>query len=140
LQGTAKLKGCYTLPRWRWRDPAKVQRSLDDAAAQGGHGYVIRKLNGAGASLGETPWFSRKRKTEKRALQSSINSSPSRPNDRTANSARRSGSCRMSRDANAPVVNSVTAVYDNQGPSLRIVIDATDADNDSLRFFRSVQQ
>jgi hypothetical protein len=133
-QGTAILKGCYTLPDGV-ADPAKVQRSLNDATAQGGHGYVIRKLDATGAVLEETPLVLNEIEDADENT-SVINQFITKPAGMAALQIVRAGAvlaeCRAT--PNAPVVNGITAVYDNQGPSLQITINAVDADNDPLRF------
>jgi hypothetical protein len=134
VRGTAKVKTCYSLDEGI-ADPAKVKKSLDDAAAQGGHGYTIRKLNAGGAALEETPLVLRE-SDDGDEQTSSIHQFVTKPAGMTALQIVRAGvvlaECRAT--PNAPVVNGVTAVYDNQGPSLQITINATDPDNDPLRF------
>lgn len=133
-QGTARLKGCYSLDEGI-ADPAKVQKSLDDAAGQGGHGYTIRKLDATGATLEETPLIV-KELDDANEDTSTINQFITKPAGMVALQIIRAGAVLAEWRAtpNAPVVNGVTAVYDNQGPSLQITINATDADNDPLRF------
>jgi hypothetical protein len=134
VRGTARVKGCYSLQEGI-ADPAKVKKSLDDAAAQGGHGYTIRKLDAGGAVLEETPLVLRESEDGDEQT-STINQFITKPAAMTALQIVRAGAvlAQCAATANAPVVNAVTAVYDNQGPSLQITIDAADADNDPLRF------
>jgi hypothetical protein len=134
VQATARVKGCYSLEEGI-ADPAKVQKSLDDAAAQGGHGYTIRKLNAGSAVLEETPLVLRESEDGDEQT-STINQFITKPAGMAALQIVRAGAvlaeCRAT--ASSPVVNGVAAVYDNQGPSLQITINAGDADNDPLRF------
>ena len=131
---TVKIKGCYSLPDGV-ADPGKVQRSLDEAAAQGAHGYMILKLDAGGGLLEETALVL-KEIEDANEDTSIINQFITKPAGMAALQIIKGGvvlaECRAT--PSAPVVAGVTAVYDAQGPSLQISINANDADNDPLLF------
>jgi len=132
--GTARLKSCYSLPDGV-ADPAKVQRSLNQAAAQGGHGYLIRKLDGGGATLEETPLVIEENEDADQTTVA-IHQFFTKPEGMAALQIVKNGvvlaECRAT--PSPPVFHSVSAAYDPLGPSLQVAYDATDADLDPLLF------
>jgi hypothetical protein len=115
--------------------PEKVRESFDAAAQPSGHGYVIRKLDGGGALLEEVPLVIEVAE-DGDPLSGVFHQFITRPPGLRTLHIVKGGVllAELTASAQPPVIHGVSAVHDDTVPALRIEINATDADQDPLRF------
>lgn len=133
-RGQVTLKPCLSLDAGI-AQPEKVRESFDAAAQPAGHGYVIRKLDAGGGLLEEVPLVIEVAE-DGDPLSGVFHQFITRPLALRVLHILKGGVllAELSASAHAPVIHGVSAVYDETVPALRIEINATDADQDPLRF------
>ncbi len=115
--------------------PEKVRESLDAAAQPAGHGYRIRKLDGDGALLEEVPLVIEVAE-DGDPLSGVFHQFITRPPGLRTLHIVKGGVllAELTASAHPPVIHDVAAVHDEAIPALSLAINATDADQDPLRF------
>ena len=128
---TVRLKPCYSLPDGTG-NAAKIQASLDASSVQV-HDYRVLQLDETGAPLAETPLViseSEDGDNSTSVINQFVVKQPGVARIQIIKGAAVLAECRAS--ANAPVIAQLAATYDPNGPTLQVVVNASDADGDVL--------